>query len=575
MSVIGRKSKLSFTLGRFLAFIKRLLSNKKSAFGLSIILFFVFLVFAAPFLTPYTPLGEDPAEPLFPLGAPSMPPTWLRYLPTWLGGNPHLSENIRVVNNPGRPTLNEFKFEWEGEGSVVAYVDENIGYPKAAAFGFTKFSQNGSLAISYTRRAGNPHNLTTVRLYTEFDWPYSGPPYRFIGSISMLVDGTTKSDGKLDVPLKVKVYLGKVDGKLWTLWPIPTVSGLTNMPIGFKEDPSLRVRDPKTGMILARFPWGIDKPRSGWIDLGGWIISRPSPESRAAHMDSDSNNLVNEYTEFGKNSFPAKMIFTSPGKYVYGLELIFIDQSESDKDVGTTVYVDDFGLLIFGTSFGLLGTDHQGRDLFAQLIYGTRISLYLGILVSVFSVVIGLFVGLAAGYLGKFVDEVLMRIADLLLVLPGLPLLIVLVAVLGAKLENLIILLGVLGWMGFARMVRSQVLSIKERPFVEAARATGASRFHIIIHHVLPSVMSLVYISLATSVPGAVTAEAALAWLGFYDPVRMSWGRMLNAVFEANAITNWWWVLAPGLCISLLSASFILVGYALDEVLNPKLRMRR
>lgn len=575
MSVVGKKRKLSFTIKRLLAFIKRLISNKKSAFGLSIIIFFLFLVVAAPFLTPYTPIGEDPLEPLFPLSSPSLPPTWLRYLPTWLGGNPHLSENMRVVNNPGRPSLDEFKFEWDGEGRVSAYIDENVGYPKAAAFGFTKFSQNGSLAISYNRRAGEPHNITMVKLYVEFDWPYSGPAGRFIGSISILVNGTTTYDGRLSVPVKVKVYLGKVDGKIWTVWPTPTVFGLTNMPIGFKEDPSLRVYDPKTRMILARFPWGIDKPLSGWSDLGGWIISRSSPESRSGHIDSDTNNLVNEYTEFGKNSFPARMVFTGAGKYVYGLELTFLDQAESNEDVETKVYVDDFGLVIYGTSFGLLGTDHQGRDLFSQLIYGTRISLYLGILVSVFSVFIGLLVGLAAGYLGRIVDEILMRIADVLLVLPGLPLLIVLVAVLGAKLENLIILLGLLGWMGFSRMVRSQVLSIKERPFVEAAKATGAGRFHIIINHILPSVMSLVYISLATSVPGAVTAEAALAWLGFYDPTRMSWGRMLNAIFEANAITNWWWVLAPGICISLLSASFILVGYALDEVLNPKLRLRR
>jgi peptide/nickel transport system permease protein len=87
--------------------------------------------------------------------------------------------------------------------------------------------------------------------------------------------------------------------------------------------------------------------------------------------------------------------------------------------------------------------------------------------------------------------------------------------------------------------------------------------------------MSLTYISLATSVPGAITAEASLAWLGFFDPLKMSWGRMLNAVFEANAIRNWWWVLPPGLLISLLSVAFILVGYALDEVLNPKLRLRK
>ena len=102
-------------------------------------------------------------------------------------------------------------------------------------------------------------------------------------------------------------------------------------------------------------------------------------------------------------------------------------------------------------------------------------------------------------------------------------------------------------------MVRSQVLSLKERPFVETAIAVGASRRHIIFRHILPNVMSLVYVSLATSVPGAITAEASLSWLGFYDYNRMSWGRMLHDVFAAGAITNWWWIIPPGLCISLLA----------------------
>lgn len=572
-----RKSKFYFTFGRLLNFLRRLLSNKKSAFGLVVIFFFIFLAVAAPILTPYNQLGEDPEEPIFPVGAPTVAPEWLKDLPVWLGGNPHLSRNMRVVNRPGRPSLEEFelKVEGEGEDKVSYYVDEEIGFPLEASPGFKKFSENGSFAIVYRRHAWESHNITKVTLYIEFDWPYTGPPGRFFGSFSMLVNGTTNSEGTLDVPLKVKVFMGKVGDRLWSLWPTPAVTGLTNMPVGFKEDVSLRVVDSKTGLVLARFPWGIDKPMSGLSDVDGWIVSRSSAASKGSHIDSESNNLVNEYTEFGKNSFPHRMIFTSSGKYVYGVEFTFLDQFNATKDVNTTVFVDDFGLVLFGTSFGLLGTDHHGRDLFSQLVYGTRISLYLGILVASLSVAIGLAVGLAAGYLGRIADELLMRITDVLLVLPGLPLLIVLVAVLGASLENLIILLGLLGWMGFARLVRSQVLSLKERPFVEAAKAIGAGRFHIIVRHILPNVMSLVYISLATSVPGAITSEAALAWLGFYDPVRMSWGRMLNAVFEANAITNWWWVVPPGLFIAMLAASFILLGYALDEVLNPKLRMRR
>jgi len=319
----------------------------------------------------------------------------------------------------------------------------------------------------------------------------------------------------------------------------------------------------------------IMRPQGGQDENAYWILSRDSKESRSSHLSSEAQELrLKAGLTPGDN--PVPLIFTSmPDRYVYGVEITFADTRFATKSVETIIYVDDFGLDLYGTSFGLLGTDHQGRDLFAQLIYGTRISLYLGILVAVMSVSIGLVVGLAAGYLGKFADELLMRFNDLLLVLPGLPLLIVLVAVLGASIENLIILMGFLGWNGFARLVRSQVLSLKERPFVEAAKSVGAGTGHIIWRHILPNVMSLVYITLATSVPGAVTAEAALSWLGFYDPNRMSWGRMLFGVFEGGAVRNWWWVIMPGLMISLLAVSFILLGFALDDILNPKLRVRK
>ncbi len=190
--------------------------------------------------------------------------------------------------------------------------------------------------------------------------------------------------------------------------------------------------------------------------------------------------------------------------------------------------------------------------------------------------VIGLAIGLLAGYIGGLSDEILMRSTDALLVLPGLPLLLVLIAVLGSSIFNLILLIGVLGWMGFARVVRSQVLSLKERPFIESAKAVGAGKFYIILHHILPNVVSLVYITLASAVPGAILSEAALSWLGLYDPSVMSWGRMLHDVQQQpRGFEMLWWMLPPGLCIAAVSVSFILLGYALDEILNPRLRVRR
>ena len=185
-----------------------------------------------------------------------------------------------------------------------------------------------------------------------------------------------------------------------------------------------------------------------------------------------------------------------------------------------------------------------------------------------------------AGYLGKVVDEVLMRFTDMLLVIPGLPLLIVLVAVIGNSLGPnrlfvLILIIGFLGWMGFARVVRAQVLSLRERPFVEAAKAAGAGAGHITSRHIIPNIVGLIYVNLALAVPGAILTEAALSFLGLGDVSVLSWGRMLNLVEENGAQQIWWWVLPPGISIALVSLAFVMIGFSLDTLFNPRLRQRR
>jgi peptide/nickel transport system permease protein len=274
---------------------------------------------------------------------------------------------------------------------------------------------------------------------------------------------------------------------------------------------------------------------------------------------------------------PDGVIFQNPGPY--SLELVVQFAGNATASGNPTVLLSNVNLLLYGNSFGLLGSDDKGRDLFTQLIAGTQISFILGLVTAIVSVGIGLIVGLVAGYIGGATDEVLMRINDMLLVIPTLPLIIVLIFVVGQSLLNLIIVIGFLGWMGFARTVRSAILSLKERSFIEAVRSAGGGRFYIIRKHLIPNVFPLIYITLAMSVPGAIVTEAALSFLGLGPQDVMSWGRILYEYEAAGniatgAFTTWYWAIPPGICIALLSLSFILIGFALDEILNPRLRER-
>jgi peptide/nickel transport system permease protein len=283
----------------------------------------------------------------------------------------------------------------------------------------------------------------------------------------------------------------------------------------------------------------------------------------------DTNNAILRFRLFQDILADAKRIFTTHGTYVLVVQLSITTENST-----ATVYLDDLSARIWAEAYGLLGTDNYGRDLFTQLIYGSRISIIIGVFSALIAVLLGLIVGLSAGYIGGWFDELLMRTNDILLTIPGLPFLIVLTAVIGPTIWAVIVLIGLLGWMGIARLIRSQVLTFKTKAFVEAAKATGGGTWHIIRRHLVPNVMTMAYTQLALTVPGAIVTEAALSFLGLGDPFLQTWGKMLHDVQYYGAISEWWWALPPGICIALLSMSFVFIGYALDEILNPKLRQR-
>jgi len=224
-----------------------------------------------------------------------------------------------------------------------------------------------------------------------------------------------------------------------------------------------------------------------------------------------------------------------------------------------------------------LGTDENGRSVLTLLIWGTRISLFVGLLATAISMVIGTSIGLISGYFGGWVGRITFRLTEWFLVIPFLPLAIVLATVLGRSLFNITIVIGVTSWPGTALLIRSQTLSIKERPYVERAQAIGAGRLHQIRRHVLPNVMPMVFANTTLTVAVAILSETTLSFLGLGDPTRTSWGSMLDAAFEVGAITTgcWWYIIPPGLCVVLVVLAFTLIGQALEEVLNPRLKARR
>jgi peptide/nickel transport system permease protein len=223
-----------------------------------------------------------------------------------------------------------------------------------------------------------------------------------------------------------------------------------------------------------------------------------------------------------------------------------------------------------------LGTDDKGRSMIALLIWGARTSLVVGLVAATLSIVIGAAVGIAAGYFGGWIDQVLSRIEEAFLVIPTIPLAIVMVAVLNRDLATIIMVIAITSWAGSARLIRAQTLTVKERLYVDRSRALGAGNWHIVTRHLLPNVMPIILANLTLTVPSAILSEATLSFLGIGPFEGVSWGKTLQAAATASAVKlgNWWFFLPAGLAITTVVLAFTMVGNAIEQVLNPKLRER-
>jgi peptide/nickel transport system permease protein len=253
------------------------------------------------------------------------------------------------------------------------------------------------------------------------------------------------------------------------------------------------------------------------------------------------------------------------GDYLYMVNLYGVDSQNQ---------IPESQLIVGGKAFGLMGTDELRRDLAVGLLWGTPLALFIGIVVAIASVVMGLVYGVYAGYKGKKTDEVMMRFNDVIYALPALPFLIILSVTISNSIFLMIGFLTIFGWVGVAKVSRSMALQIKTRGYIDAAEMMGQKKSTIIFRHILPQLLPYAFASIAISVPAAITTEAGLSFLGLGDPSFPTWGQILHDanVYGAASRGLWWWIMPPGVMIAITGLAFVFIGNALDVIVNPKLR---
>lgn len=326
-------------------------------------------------------------------------------------------------------------------------------------------------------------------------------------------------------------------------------------------------------------------------------VDRPDGKSFRIYFDSlppAQQDGDNEYSSriFSTDGAIASSLADYQGEFSHDVDpsrpevMIFTDAGENRVLKGTYVFKETFllfedgdsvtgsGLILGGKAYGLMGTDEQRRDLATGILWAAPVALFIGLTVSIASILIGLVYGVVAGYRGRRTDEGLMRINDVFYSLPTLPLLVILSVTVGRSVLLITGFLVIFGWVGMAKISRSMALQIKNLQYVEAAKLMGQSDAKIIFRHIIPQLLPLTFASIAIAVPGAILGEAALSFLGLGDPSIPTWGQILHDANSAGAAVRglWWWIIPPGVMIALTGLAFALIGNALDAIVNPRSR---
>jgi len=403
---------------------------------------------------------------------------------------------------------------------TISYSGSNTG-------SWTLLSRSTEFTLLYDQRnTSGPGEAVAVLRY-QFQYPYD-PPKTFV--IKIPVNITTSSTETVAYRMTVTLR---------------------------------RVGDSGGFVIHDSFPPWRSSSYVKWEDLVLILHSRNAALARQVGINPLYQNIATE-------------IFSEKSSYELVISLFLKDEGGAKAPGQLEATFGAVSLRIPGLLYGILGTNNFGADIWSQLVYGARISLIIGVSAAVLVVGLGLLVGLAAGYYGGAYDQVLMFLTDTLNQLPHIPIILTIMLVLGRNIYIIVALISILSWMGVARQIRAWVLSLRERPFVEAAVAAGGSSYYIAFRVIAPQLIPVVAYYLAMNVPVAVFLEAGLSLIGFGDPYFPSWGKILNEAYNFGGFTKlaWWWIAPPITAILLLALGFVLIGYTLEDVFHPRLRRR-